>query len=151
MLGGRRRITQAQPLDPAVFDFPANLPRGSRGLRLLLATAAEFARGWLPDGFEPTGDRESPCVGRLPGLTGEVALRAALVPRPLHLSTWDMANRRPRPTRRLVPAGAVYFFQRTDRSGFSESDFKALWLAPWGGAARDGLGLVAPGRWDPVP
>ena len=151
-LGGRRRLAHTERLPEDLFEAPEALPERAPGLRLLVATPAHFERGWLPDGFDPTPRPEDgPYHGRLPGLDAPVLLRAALVPRPLDLSTWDMAQGAPRPTKRLVPAGAVYFFQRADGRAFGAADLRALWLAAWGGDTRDGLGLVMPGRWDPEP
>jgi CRISPR-associated protein Cmr3 len=50
-----------------------------------------------------------------------------------------------------VPAGAVYFFQKRDGSGFTAEDMRALWLASWGGGHAEALGQVLPGVWQPPP
>ena len=148
-LAGRRRLTHTLPAPADLFAAPRDLGADAPGLRLVLVTPAEFERGWLPDGFDESPDPErGPYLGRIPGLDAELALRAAIVPRPQHLSGWDMARRRPRPTRRLVPAGAVYFFQRADAKPFTAEDRRALWLRAWGRGTTDGLGLVVAGRWD---
>jgi CRISPR-associated protein Cmr3 len=147
-LGGRRRMAGVERLGPELFSAPDALPGETPGLRLVLATPAEFQRGWLPDGFSRAP--EGPLyVGRLPRLEAEVVLRAALVPRPLDVSAWDTVRRAPRPTRRWVPAGAVYFFQKRDGSTFTAREVRALWLAAWGGGREEALGLVLPGSWEP--
>jgi CRISPR-associated protein Cmr3 len=66
-------------------------------LRVLLATPAYFDEGWRPSFLleERCGVKPS--------------LKAAIVPRPQVVSGWDFDKRAPKPTRRLVPAGAVYF------------------------------------------
>lgn len=147
-LGGRRRLALVDEVGGELFA-PPELP-GARGLRLVLATPAQFTGGWLPDSFSPARASGRPAfVGRLPGLHADVILRAAAVPRPQHLASWDMVQRQPRKTRRLVPAGAVYFFQRADGQSFSPGDMRALWLAPLGSGREEALGLVLPGTWDP--
>jgi len=147
-LGGKRRLALAEPLPGEVFAAPRGLPERSPGLRLILATPAHFQRGWLPDGLERVDPGGQPrWEGTLPGVEGRVVLRAALVNRPLELSTWDMARGRPRATRRLVPAGATYFFERVDGRPFTA--LKTLWLAAWGGGHEEGLGRVLPGSWNP--
>ncbi len=147
-LGGKRRLAVAEPVGAELFSAPKDLPELSPGLRLVLATPAHFQRGWLPDGLERGEHEGRPAwVGTLPGVEGRVVLRAALVPRPLELSTWDMARGRPRATRRLVPAGATYFFEKVDGHGFTA--LPALWLAAWGGGREEGLGRVLPGHWNP--
>ncbi len=148
-LGGRRRLTWMEAADDALFAMPAELRgalAGSPGLRLVCVTPALFTRGWLPDGFTAEGGHY---VGTLPGVSGGVRLRAALVPRPLDLSTWNTVARRPRATRRLVAAGAVYFFDKADGSAFTAEEHAQLWLARLGNDHDDGLGLVVPGRWEP--
>ncbi|MCE9671836.1 type III-B CRISPR module-associated protein Cmr3 [Myxococcus stipitatus] len=151
-LGGKRRLTSTEPVTASLFAPPPDLPASSPGLRLILATPAFFQRGWLPDGLVCESHEGRPAwVGTLPGVDGEVVLRAAMVPRPLELSTWDMVARAPRATRRLVPAGATYFFEKRDGSGFTS--LEKLWLAAWGtppeAGPHEGLGLVLPGHWNP--
>jgi CRISPR-associated protein Cmr3 len=147
-LGGKRRLALAEPVSAGLFAAPAGLPETSPGLRLILATPAHFRRGWLPDGLEREEHEGHPAwVGTLPGVEGRVVLRAALVPRPLESSTWDMVRRAPRATRRWVPAGSTYFFQRVDGRPFQA--LRPLWLAAWGQGPEEGLGRVLPGYWNP--
>ncbi|AEI63912.1 type III-B CRISPR module-associated Cmr3 family protein [Corallococcus macrosporus] len=148
-LGGRRRLSDVERLDGGLFAMPEGLAQETRGLRLVLATPAEFQRGWLPDGFERVAGAPPRYVGRLPGVEAQVVLRAALVPRPLEVSGWDMVRRRPRPTRRWVPAGAVYFFEKHGGGDFTANELRALWLASWGGGHAEALGQVLPGVWQP--
>ena len=142
-IGGGRRLGLCQPAPAALFDPPAELGGDSPGLRLVLVTPAEFTRGWLPDGFALSA--ENRYTGALAGM--ELILRAAIVDRPLDLSTWDMVRRRPRETRRLVRPGAVYFFHKASREPFTADDRRRLWLLALGRGTGDGLGLVVPGCW----
>jgi CRISPR-associated protein Cmr3 len=78
-------------------DWPA--PNISARARVLLLTPALFAEGAVP---------------------GEIAgarVIAAAVGRPQTISGWDMAAGGPKPTRRMAPAGSVYW---VDLSGMSE-------------------------------
>jgi CRISPR-associated protein Cmr3 len=79
-----------------------------------------------------------------------VILRAAFVPRPIHVSGWDMAAGAPKPTSRMVAPGAVYFFERADGEPFGEADARSLWLAALGTRTEEGFGRVAPGVWSPA-
>lgn len=142
-IGGGRRLSPCQPAPASLFDPPAELGGDSPGLRLVLVTPAEFAHGWLPDGFALTRDHRY--IGTLAGM--ELILRAALVDRPLDLSTWDMVKRAPRETRRLVRPGAVYFFHKANNEPFTADDRRRLWLSSIGRGTNDGLGCVLPGRW----
>jgi CRISPR-associated protein Cmr3 len=149
--GGDGKLARAEEAGADLFAPPTELARAAApaplGLRLVAVTPACFAAGWLPDGFTAAGDRYA---GRLPGVADELVLRAAFVPRPVDLSGWDMAAGRPKPTDRLVPAGAVYFFQKTSGAGFSASDVDALWLTALGGRTGEGLGRFVAGPWRPA-
>ncbi|QDE93715.1 CRISPR-associated protein Crm3 [Myxococcus xanthus] len=148
-LGGRRRLSDVERLDSNLFVAPEGLARATRGLRLVLATPAEFHRGWLPDDFERVAGAPPRYVGRLPCIDAPVVLRAALVPRPLEVSGWDMVRRQPRETRQWVPAGAVYFFEKLGGEDFTADELCKLWLASWGGGHAEALGQVLPGVWQP--
>jgi CRISPR-associated protein Cmr3 len=91
-LGSESRLVRIETLPETLFAPPARLletfQAGSRGLRIIAVTPLAFARGWLPDGFE---QHDGQYVGRLPGLPHDLVLRAAFVPRPLHVSGWNRA------------------------------------------------------------
>jgi CRISPR-associated protein Cmr3 len=118
----------------------------SSGLRLVAVTPLCFGKGWLPDALSESGGVYR---GRLAALDHEVILRAAFVPRPIHVSGWDMVKGEPKPTSRMVPPGAVYFFERADGEPFGETDAKTLWLAALGTRTDEGFGRVVPGTWNP--
>lgn len=145
-LGSDARLAHVESLSAALFEPPARLLEAFRapspGLRLVAVTPLCFERGWLPDGFVANGNEFR---GHLPGLDGELVLRAAFVPRPMHVSGWDMAAAVPKPTSRLVAPGAVYFFERVDGKAFGEADARSLWLEPLGRRTEEGFGRVVPG------
>jgi CRISPR-associated protein Cmr3 len=149
-IGADARPVRIEPLSEALFDPPEKLlaafRKGSAGLRLLVVTPACFERGWAPDGLMQEGGEYR---GDLAGL-GEVVLRAAFVPRPLHVSGWDLAAGAPKTTARMVAPGAVYFLERTDGRPFGEAEARALWLAALGTRTEEGFGQVVPGVWDPA-
>lgn len=178
ILGGKRRLALHEPGEavPAdLFAMPQELKnafaaaKAPRGLRIVIVTPAHFEQGWLPDGITA---QEGEYRGHLLGIQAELILRAAIVDRPLHASGWDMAataaptaspgaaTREEPPlgqakaTRRLVPAGSVYFFTKRDDSPFTATEAEALWLQPLtrGDAQHrdDGFGVVVPGVWDPL-
>mgnify|MGYP005838993091 CR=1 FL=1 len=150
-LGSDARLAHVESLSAALFEPPARLLEAfrtpSRGLRVVAVTPLSFERGWLPDGFVANGDEFR---GRLPGLDGELVLRAAFVPRPMHVSGWDMAAGVPKQTLRLVAPGAVYFFERVDGKTFGEADARPLWLAALGARTEQGFGRVVPGVWNRI-
>jgi CRISPR-associated protein Cmr3 len=147
-LGSDSRLARIEMIPGSLFEPPARVIEAFRtpsaGLRLVAVTPISFERGWLPDGIEPHGGTYR---GRLPVLDHEVILRAAFVPRPVHVSGWDMAARAPKPISRMVAPGAVYFFERADGRPFAEADAQALWLAAVGARTDEGFGRVVAGVW----
>lgn len=150
-LGSDGRLVRIEALPEQMFDPPTAVldafRAGSAGLRLMVVSPACFDRGWLPDGLERRG-RE--LRGRVGGLDAELVLRAAMVPRPLHVSGWDMVAGVPKPTSRMVPPGAVFFFERGDGRSFGEAEMRALWLAAFGARTDEGFGRLVPGTWSPM-
>lgn len=134
---GKRRsvfLNQAEELSPpsapeGLFDAIAT----SGCLRLLLATPAYFQAGWEPSYLLQEKHGVQP------------KLKAAIVPRPEVVSGWDFAKRKPKPTRRLVSAGAVYFLHL---DGTPEARIKWLEEHWWEAisdeeqARNDGYGLA---------
>lgn len=132
-LGGERRLSAIAPAPDGLWPAtPADLVakiRAAGGLSLTLLTPALFANGWQPPA--------------IPGLQ----LVAAALDRWQPHSGWDLAQWKPRAGRKLVPAGAVYWYRLV-----GEADLAALWLAPRSDHAqdrRDGFGLALPQPWTP--
>jgi CRISPR-associated protein Cmr3 len=150
-LGSDSRTVRVEALAEPVFDPPTVLMdafrSGSSGLRILVVSPACFARGWLPDGMERHG---AEFQGKLSVIDSEIVLRAAIVPRPVHISGWDMAAGTAKPVARMVPPGSVYFFERKDGRPFNEDDARALWLPALGARIDEGFGRVVPGVWRPA-
>ncbi|HZU05388.1 MAG TPA: type III-B CRISPR module-associated protein Cmr3 [Chloroflexota bacterium] len=112
-------------------------------VKLVLATPALFAQGWLPAWVDPA---------TLETRAGQPPLRlvAAAVPRGELIGSFDLVAGKPRPARRAVPAGSVYFFEER------EPGAAAAALARWYGQclsdehAAIGFGLSYAGVWDPL-
>ncbi|MBY0552124.1 MAG: type III-B CRISPR module-associated protein Cmr3 [Candidatus Obscuribacterales bacterium] len=149
--GGDSRLVRWERIENELFTPPARLLKrfesGTQGLRLIAATPLCFERGWLPDSFDCV---ENAYRGRLLGLDFELILRAAFIPRAVHVSGWDMARRLPKPTSSMVAPGAVYFFERADAELFTKEHAEALWFCAAGKRTDEGFGRVIPGIWTPT-
>ena len=71
--------------------------RRSRAFKLYFATPAIFENGWLPK----TNLKS-------------IELITAAVGKSIPIGGWDMKENKPKPTRRAVPAGSVYYFKVLD-------------------------------------
>ncbi len=152
ILGGHGRTARAESLGSDLFGAPKAIPDAfgtTRGLRLMVVTPTVFTQGWLPDGFAVSADGQGEYRGSITGVAEEMVLRAAFVPRPVHLCGWDVAQNRAKPTLRAVAPGAVYFFQKRSGAPFTGDEARALWFSALGSQTADGLGRVVPGIWNP--
>ena len=75
----------------------------SRRFKLYLMTPAIFDKGWVADWM-------------LKGAYNDIRfeLIGAAIGRPLHLGGFDMKHGKPKPMKRAVPAGSVYYFELKD-------------------------------------
>lgn len=159
-LGGERRLVSWKVAGPERSDLwsapesvrqELNRVQSGGGIRMVLATPAVFRRGWIPDGLDENLE------GVLPGCSGvRLRLVSAIVERWAPVSGFNLLRGKagaqgPKPTRRLVPAGSVYFFELVsgDPAGLASS-----WLCSVCGDSRDrrdGFGLAVWGLWNNNP
>ncbi len=135
-LGGERRVAKWKK---SAQDFP-NCPvelkekiMQTKTCRLILLTPAYFKQGYLPDFLQKKYGVE---------IVGAALSRHQVV------SGWDYKKYRPKPTRKLVPAGSVYFLQI---NGDPQKLLDELWLQNISDGEQnrlDGFGLAILGSWD---
>jgi CRISPR-associated protein Cmr3 len=149
-LGGERRLAALHPEPedrwPGAPDGWLDSIARAGGLSLTLATPALFAAGYRP------GWLDDALTGTPPGAPGlRLRLRAAAVERWQPHSGWDLARWQPRPTRKLIPAGAVYWLEILEP--VAPEALRPLWLSSLCDAEqdrRDGFGLALPAPWTPA-
>lgn len=142
-LGGEQRMVQWRDSTDTLPSPPSSLYNdiaADEACRLFLLTPAFFEKGWLPTKLLQTKDGVEP------------QLKAAVVGKPETVSGWDFEKKRPKPTRRLAPAGSVYFIKF---EGGNADSIKAWLTDVWMECHSDddemsdaGFGLIAIGRWD---
>lgn len=154
-LGGERRIafwsSRASAANDSLWIMPSNVEtalHSAEFVRLVLATPAIFEAGWRPSWLQ-AGPGNKALKGQV-GAVG-VTLIGAAVGRWKAVSGWSYERKPPgpKPVRRMVPAGSVYFF-RID-SG-DPASLSRHWLVPLSDDAqdrRDGFGLGLWGPWKP--
>jgi len=146
-LGGERRIVHWQETDAAFPACPkcvSDAIKAQKHCRLILLTPGLFVKGYLP-ALDPQ------IVG---GLKATVV--AAAVNRYQTVSGWDYEKDKPKPTRRLAPAGSVYFLKLDGNPDDTAIDsfIDAVWMHNISDDPQDrldGFGLAALGVWDGVP
>ncbi len=112
----------------------------------MLATPLPFTQGWLRVEEETVKS----IIGTPPGSNVELRLVSAVIGRWQPISGWSIENgkpQRPKPLRRMVPAGSVYFFEVQGKITAGLAD---LWLnsvCDDEQDRRDGFGLSLWGTW----
>lgn len=147
-LGGERRVAEFSTVaDNICWHCPDSLEhalQGSSHVRMVLATPAIFSQGWLPGWLDG-----KTLEGVLPESDIRLKLRGACVDRWRPISGWSLeqGKRGPKPVRRLVPSGSVYFFEIIQGNPRKLAE---LWLRSVCDLPQDrldGFGLAVWGVW----
>lgn len=161
-LGGERRVVHWESSDKSLpkceevnDDKKENIKEKivrDKHCRLILVTPAYFENGYLPEHLKKTYNLE---------------MEAVALPRYQTISGWDYSVvdekgkmiGAPKPTRRLVPAGSVYFIKFNDESKI-ENFINEIWLNSICLAEDnnkklqeqlDGFGIALLGTWNGEP
>ena len=142
-LGGERRLakfTRCQE-DEALWSCP--ISELGKNLRIIMATPGIFDNGWLPGWISKEN-----LIGKFPNTNATVKLISAIVDRWQPVSGWGYTRGHtgPKPMRRAVPSGSVYFFEILE----GEINPADIWLNSICDKEQDindGFGLVLVGKW----
>jgi len=144
-LGGEARSARYSgldaPPDGGTGELNDAIRQNDGRFMLALTTPVAFDNGWRPDAVGADG------TGAIAGCA--VQLRGAAVGRYEPLGGWDLAEGRPKSTRRAVPAGSAYFFKLYDPSDADRllENGPVLSLASSVTDRRQGLGLAHLGTY----
>lgn len=151
-LGGERRLANWETSgdQSKLWSCPpaiaSKLKSNPENIRMLLATPAIFKDGWKPEWLivQANGSFQ----GTPPGTNIKLKLVGATISRWKAVSGWSLAKPiGPKPTRRMVPAGGVYFFNRIDGDATCLSNNWLQSVSDDDQDKRDGFGLAAWGIW----
>lgn len=146
-MGGERRLARWRTSKQDWPTLPEEIRQSvltQKKARIVLLTPAMFCDGALPDMGQTLwalGDKRANIAG-------------ACVGRPVVVSGWDMTlgARGEKPTRRLAPAGSVYFVDLGEASPEAiDGWLERVWLQCVSDAdqdRRDGFGLAMVGVWE---
>ena len=98
---------------------------------------------WFEHGYLPEWVRSNYGV--------KASVEGAIVNRYQTVSGWDYDIQRPKPTRRLAPAGSVYFLKLQGTPEQRQDFINAVWLKPVSDDAQsrlDGYGIAVLGSWN---
>lgn len=143
-LGGERRIVHWMRSDRELPACPAAIRQhvlAHRHCRLMLTTPALFDAGYLPTWLQHV----------IPNL--QIEVEAAAVRRYRAISGWDVEKGRAKPSRRVAPAGSVYFLSLHGDAEAVEQFIDSVWMKTVSDNEqdrRDGFGMALLGVWDGV-
>ena len=140
-LGGERRVVYWKKSKDSLPECPQAIKQKiieQKHCRLLMVTPAFFIEGYLPTYLRTAFGMK-------------ISVQNVACSRYQTISGWDYEKHQPKPTRRLVPAGAVYFLELEGSDVEIEKFVDDIWLAPISDdeqARRDGFGLALLGTWN---
>lgn len=155
--GGERRLVHWKASsDCTVWGCPNAIREAlnsANRVRMVLATPAIFRDGWKPSWLN------NDLVGTPPGSNVELQLVGLTIQRWRAISGWSLAKINdhgqldpqgrpgPKPIRRMVPAGGVYFFEVAGGHAASVADRWLHSVSDHEQDQRDGFGLATWGIW----
>ncbi len=104
-LGGESKGAYFQRIDDPFKELKGMNFNFKDGLfKLYIATPAIFKKGWLPNWIDDS---------KLEGTYNRITLRllGCAVGKPIYIGGWDIARGGPKPMRKAVPQGSVYYFE----------------------------------------
>lgn len=140
-LGGERRIARWQKISETFPTCPDEVKQkiiDQSCCRIILLTPAYFESGFLPKWIR---NYQSVKAG----------IEGAAIPRFQTVSGWDYHEKKPKPTRRLVPAGSVFFLRLDGSKSDIQNFVEAIWMQSVSDQdqfRKDGYGLAVVGTWD---
>jgi CRISPR-associated protein Cmr3 len=105
-LGGEGKAVHYE--EYTTFDPSIIIPQhDALRFKLYLSTPTVFKKGWIPEWID-----EKTLIGEYNDL--QLELLTASMGKPLHIGGFDIKAGRPKPMRKAVPAGSVYYFKILD-------------------------------------
>lgn len=140
--GGERRIVSWRRSNVDLPLCPAELVEAvveKKACRIILLTPACFQKGYRPKWL----------LDEHYGVTPK--LKAIATRRPEVVSGWDLAIKKPKPSRRLIPAGTVLFLSLEGGDAAAISNWvEGMWMQCISDEPQDradGFGLIVLGTW----
>lgn len=142
-LGGERRIVRWRKGKTDLPPLPEEIERKiisnrHKGCRIVLLTPAYFEQGYRPEWL----------LKKQFGVTPH--LEAIAIQRPQVVSGWDLEHRRPKQSRRLAPAGSVFFLKLEGNDDEVRNWMRNIWMQCISDdeqSRNDGFGLAVLGTW----
>lgn len=106
-LGGEGRAAAYEHIETAKIDAPQ---LNGAAFKLYLSTPAIFSKGWLPEWID-----NNTFEGTFNGI--RLKLVTTAIGRPVYIGGFDIKRKEPKPMRRAVPAGSVYYFEVLENKG----------------------------------
>jgi CRISPR-associated protein Cmr3 len=145
-LGGERRLARWRKSEkkewPKCPEEILEVIGKSKTARVVLVTPAVFKQGALPGWNGKSWPHGGNVIATVQG---------ACVGRPEVVSGWDFAENKPKISRRLAPAGSVYFVRLKGSKEEIEQWARETWLSSVSDDEqdqRDGFGLAMVGVWE---
>lgn len=110
-VGGESKGAFFEKIDDPIKSLKEMTFNFENGLfKIYLATPAVFEKGWIPEWIDENKNFE----GSYNGI--KLKLLGCAVGKPLNIGGWELAKNKPKPMRKVVPAGSIYYFEILDEN-----------------------------------
>lgn len=144
-LGGERRIVRWHESNEKFPSLPSEIEEAivtDKACRVVLLTPAFFTAGYYPNWLLEEHYGVKP------------RLAAIATQRPTVVSGWDLETQKPKKSRRLAPAGSVFFLKLEGNEEAIRDWVKHMWMECISDDEQsrlDGFGLAVTGTWSGKP
>ncbi|MFW5871820.1 MAG: type III-B CRISPR module-associated protein Cmr3 [bacterium] len=105
-IGGEGKGASYELIDDLMEIQKPDFADTDKFFKLYISTPAIFNNGWIPDWINP-----EKLEGIVPDTNCRVRLLTAALSKPLHLGGFDIKKRQPKPMKKAVGNGSVYYFE----------------------------------------
>lgn len=144
--GGEGRLSRLEKVN--LTENPFRKPEiNCKKIKLTLLTPAIFAQGWLPAWLDK--DTLEGTLTLSDNVNVRLKLCAVAMDRWLPVSGWDLAEHKPKATRKAVGAGSIYWFEilNDDVNANTLTSLAYQAISDDEQDKRDGFGIVAITEW----
>lgn len=112
-IGGEGKVVFYEKIDNTISLKNPNFSNSKEDneFKIYISTPAIFKHGWLP-GWLDLNSLE----GTIPGINCKIKLITASLTKPISIGGYDIKTNKPKPMRKAVGAGSVYYFWKLEGS-----------------------------------
>ncbi len=141
-LGAEGKAVSYKSIDHNLdIESPDKLLKNESYFKMIVSTPILFKNGWLPDGID-----ENTLSGTLGNSSVEVELISVSLGKQIYVSGFDMKIKRPKPLKKAIPSGSVYYFKIKNKNSNLDKLKQGATLCSYDEYNKKGFGICYFGK-----